>query len=116
VHPLKKEFIEYYKRSGWTQAEAARQLELTRGGVNGIITGPTVPSLATVKLFKLLLESQAPTSTKTKEGPPTKEDWAEELLTELRKLDEPSRARLVPAIRELLRIYGEKGGKPRRGE
>jgi DNA-binding XRE family transcriptional regulator len=116
VHPLKKEFIEYYKRSGWTQAEAARQLELTRGGVNGIITGPTVPSLATVKLFKLLLESQTVPSHKTKESPPAKEDWAQELLDELRKLDEPARARLVPAIRELLRIYADKGGKARRGD
>ena len=43
AEPLKKEFIQLFKLSGWTQAEVARQLELTRGGVNGIITGRTVP-------------------------------------------------------------------------
>jgi DNA-binding XRE family transcriptional regulator len=116
VHPLKKEFIEYYKKSGWTQAEAARQLELTRGGVNGIITGPTVPSLATVKLFKLLLESQAEPGSRSKETSPQKEDWAESLVQELRKLDEPSRLRLVPAIREMVKAFAEKGGKTKRSE
>jgi DNA-binding XRE family transcriptional regulator len=114
VHPLKKEFIEYYKKSGWTQAEAARQLELTRGGVNGIITGQTVPSLATVKLFKLLLESQAEPGAKSKESVPPKEEWAESLLAELRKLDEPSRLRLVAAFREMVKTFAAKSGKIRR--
>jgi DNA-binding XRE family transcriptional regulator len=116
VHPLKREFIEHYKKSGWTQAEAARQLELTRGGVNGIITGPTVPSLATVKLFKLLLESQGSLSSKNREGTGPREEWAEPLLEELRKLEEPARARLLPMIRELVKMFVERGGKSKRAD
>jgi transcriptional regulator with XRE-family HTH domain len=52
MHPLKKEFQELFKKSGWSQAETARRLDLTRGGVNGIITGPAVPSKAAIKLFR----------------------------------------------------------------
>lgn len=102
MHPLKKEFIELYRQSGWTQAEAARQLELTRGGVNGLITGPTVPSLATVKLFRLILESRAE-SGKTPAVENQGNAWAEPLLADLRRLDEGQRSRLILAFREVLR-------------
>jgi len=78
-HPLKKQFIELYEQSGWSQAEVARQLELTRGGVNGIITGPTVPSLATVKLFQLVLRSRAGDG-RARETAAPHEPWAEPLL------------------------------------
>jgi len=55
LDPKKREFIELLKGSGWSQAEAARMLEMTRGGLNGIVTGNTIPSPATLKLFRLLL-------------------------------------------------------------
>ena len=113
MHPLKKEFIELYRQSGWTQAEAARQLELTRGGVNGIITGPTVPSLATVKLFRLILESPRPKS-EASGGERHSEDWAEPLLEELRKLEEGQRSRLVGAFREIVRAASVSGGRSKR--
>jgi hypothetical protein len=114
VHPLKKEFIELYRTSGWTQAEAARQLELTRGGVNGIITGPTVPSLATVKLFRLILESPPGVLRKTGQTGREVEDWAEPLLSELRRFDDTTRERLVAALRDILRATSDKGGRTKR--
>src|ERR1041385_850908 len=101
-HPLKKQFIELYQRSGWSQAEVARQLELTRGGVNGIITGPTVPSLATVKLFHLMLGSRAGAG-KASEVAMAGESWAEPLLAELRDVEEAKRAKLVAALCEVVR-------------
>lgn len=55
LHPRKSEFIRLFHKSGWSQAEIARKLDLTRGGVNGIITGSTVPSEATLKHFRLTL-------------------------------------------------------------
>src|SRR6185295_8130042 len=110
MHPLKKEFAQLYEKSGWTQAEVARQLELTRGGVNGIITGPTVPSLATVKLFKLILTPSGAES-KAGQGTPKKESWAEPLLAELRKLSAGGRRRMVLALLEVVRAGGgEKSG------
>src|ERR1041384_3086076 len=99
--PLKKEFIQLYERSGWSQAEVARQLELTRGGVNGIITGPTVPSLATVKLFRLILGATS-TPAGAKGAALGAEGWAEPLLEELRKLDIDRRGRVIAALRQLL--------------
>lgn len=114
MHPLKREFIDLYKKSGWSQAEAARQLELTRGGVNGIITGQTVPSLATVKLFRLILESHGGSRPRTIAPSVQAEDWAEPLLEELRNLEEGPRSRLVLALREVVRAAAEKPGKSKR--
>src|SRR5882762_6848394 len=88
--PLKKEFIELFQSSGWTQAEVARQLELTRGGVNGIITGRTVPSQATVKLFKLILLSEKPEAVSAAARPTSlqyaEEYWLRELIEEMRRV------------------------------
>jgi hypothetical protein len=60
AHPLKSEFLRLAKRSKWTQAEIARQLDLTRGGVHGIVKGDTVPSRALVRLFQFVLAEKAP--------------------------------------------------------
>lgn len=53
MDPLKKEFIALFELSAWSQAEAARQLHLTRGGVNGIITGKASVSKGLVELLRL---------------------------------------------------------------
>ena len=101
--PLKKEFIQLFKISSWTQAEVARQLELTRGGVNGIITGRTVPSHATVKLFRLILLSEKPEVMSAAARPATlqyaEESWLRELLDEMRRVAPAHRQRLVSALR-----------------
>jgi transcriptional regulator with XRE-family HTH domain len=52
---LKRRFMELFNASGWTQAETARRMELTRGGINGIVTGPTTPSPGTVRFLELLM-------------------------------------------------------------
>jgi hypothetical protein len=115
LHPLKKQFIELYQESGWSQAEVARQLELTRGGVNGIITGPTVPSLATVKLFQLILGSRAGDG-KSKQLAKAVENWAEPLLAELRGLDDSKRAKLVVALADVVRAAKNAGSATRTGK
>src|SRR4051812_10531618 len=101
-NPLKKEFLQLFESSGWSQAEVARQLELTRGGVNGIITGPTVPSLATVKLFQLILASKAPVRANSP-GVSSVEEWAKPLLEELKKIEPSQRSHLVAALCEVVR-------------
>src|SRR5947207_4546725 len=103
--PLKKEFIQLFKVSGWTQAEVARQLELTRGGVNGIITGKTVPSQATVKLFRLILMSEKPEVMSAAARPATlqyaEESWLRELLVEMRRVAPAHRQRLISALKSV---------------
>jgi transcriptional regulator with XRE-family HTH domain len=56
----KQEFIELFKRSKWGQAELARRLHLTRGGVNGFITGKAAPSDTVMKLFRLVMATEGP--------------------------------------------------------
>jgi len=100
--PLKTEFLELFKASGWTQAEVARQLELTRGGVNGIITGRTVPSHATLKLFKLILLSQKPeavSAARPASVQQAEEYWLRELLEEVRRVTPAHRERLINALK-----------------
>ena len=58
--PSKAEFVKLFARSGWSQAEAARHLDLTRGGMHGIIRGDTVPSRGLLKLFRLVLVIEKP--------------------------------------------------------
>ena len=105
AEPLKKEFIQLFKLSGWTQAEVARQLELTRGGVNGIITGRTVPSHATVKLFRLILMSEKPEVMSAAARPATlqyaEESWLRELLVEMRRVAPAHRQRLISALKSV---------------
>jgi transcriptional regulator with XRE-family HTH domain len=48
----KERFIELFHASGWSQAEVARRINKTRGGINGIVTGNTKPSPSAVKLLK----------------------------------------------------------------
>jgi transcriptional regulator with XRE-family HTH domain len=110
VGDLKREFAELFKASGWSQAEVARHLELTRGGVNGIITGDTEPSPALVKLFKYVLMSQKPDALKPAQAHEIRETlnreaWAEELLNELRGVDEKQRDGLIKALKEVVRSF-----------
>jgi transcriptional regulator with XRE-family HTH domain len=52
---LKQRFIELYNASGWKQAELARRMDKTRGGINGIITGDTSPDPSSVKMLEMLM-------------------------------------------------------------
>ena len=102
MHPRKQEFISLLKSSGWSQAEAARRLDLTRGGLNGIVTGPTKPSSTLLKLFRLLLQIDGAGGTKPQENPPA--SGVSELQAELQRLDEQvaavkrAAAKLVPKV------------------
>jgi transcriptional regulator with XRE-family HTH domain len=53
VDPAKQEFIELFRQSGWSQAEAARQLHSERGTINGIVTGRANPSAPLLELLRL---------------------------------------------------------------
>lgn len=52
--------MELFKRTKWSQAELARKLELTPGGVSGIVKGPTNPSAGLLKLLRLVVALEKP--------------------------------------------------------
>ena len=95
-----------FRVCGWSQAETARQLGLTRGGVNGIITGDTIPSVATVKLFKLLLMTEKPDVLKPSSFPmrdtPVLPSWGTQLIHELQRVDHTKRENIVASFLDIL--------------
>ena len=133
MHPLKKEFLNLFEASGWSQAEVARKLEMTRGGINGIVTGETVPSVATVKLFRLILQGEKPgvrmpphAVLNGKPTAPTQplgasqeleehykaEDWAA-LLMELNQLSPEDRSNVLDGMRCFMKSIPKSGSKRR---
>lgn len=114
MHPLKREFLDLFRASGWSQAEVARRLGMTRGGVNGIVTRETVPSLATVRLFRLVLQNDRPgiklPKPTEKPGeldnlPPISEKWIQPLLDDIRLVNEAKRNEMVRCIRQIVRLF-----------
>jgi transcriptional regulator with XRE-family HTH domain len=114
LHPLKKQFIDLVTASGLSQADIARLINMTRGGVNGIVTGESVPSIATVQLLKLALLAEKPEilrpSGKGFRDAASAESynpdgWANDLLNELRQIEEKDRDTLVLALRAVVRAW-----------
>lgn len=60
MDPLNREFVELLNASGWTSAEAARQLEVTPGLISQYRSGSTRPSPQMLRLFKLVLVGENP--------------------------------------------------------
>jgi transcriptional regulator with XRE-family HTH domain len=60
LDPLKDQFIRLFELSGWSQAEAARQLKSERATINGIVTGEANPSEPLLELLRLKLEVEKP--------------------------------------------------------
>ncbi len=107
MHPANREFLGLMKAAGWSQAETARKLALTRGGVNGIVKGRTKPSQGTLKLFKLILASEQPEAVSAsdlqfKERSSPVESWAEDLIDNLRELSEEDREKMLSAFQYML--------------
>ena len=102
MHPRKLEFIELFEKSGWNQAETARELDMTRGGLNGIITGPTVPSAALLKFFKMVLAASGRVSTSSDSV--NSNLWSCDLVNELRGLPEHQRDKLITAFRQIAKV------------
>ena len=107
MNGLKHKFIELFSSSGWSQAEVARRLEMTRGGVNGIVTGDAVPSPAAVKLFEMILESEGrrphnrPAA--LHDGDPAVTEAEMSLLMELRGLQPDARELTIDSLRRLMK-------------
>jgi len=103
LRDLKQEFRDLLKASGWTQAEASRQLGITPGALSQIVrdNSPVRPSQVTLKLFELLLRRDKPEVMRrmaAEEASAREDKWERELLTALRRVPPVPRERLLQAI------------------
>ena len=92
----KQEFRDLLRASGWSQAEAARQLAMTPSALSQIVrrNSPVRPSPVTLRLFRLLLLREKPAALwdlPRRQTPPAEEAWAREVILALRKI--PSKTR-----------------------
>jgi transcriptional regulator with XRE-family HTH domain len=117
--PLNIEFRRLLKKAGWTQTEAARQLSLTDGVISQYVSGETRPSMAIIKLFKLLIGDMTA-------GPPGHvlrdessaaplEEWERDLVTEIRRMDAEKQRPFVSHVQGLAKLIPKKQVSYRKG-
>ncbi|MGA3180375.1 MAG: helix-turn-helix transcriptional regulator [Verrucomicrobiota bacterium] len=104
---LKEQFRELLRASGWSQAEAARQLAMTPSALSQIVrrNSPVRPSPVTLRLFRLLLLREKPEGLRVlarPAPPPAEEPWAGDLLQALRKIPPKTRQSILGTLRALL--------------
>jgi transcriptional regulator with XRE-family HTH domain len=88
---LKQEFRELLQASGWSQAEAARQLAMTPSALSQIVreNSPVRPSLVTLRLFGLLLWRKKPGAAQRmtrRQRERRAEKWEQDLIRALRRI------------------------------
>jgi transcriptional regulator with XRE-family HTH domain len=117
----KQEFRELLEASGWSQAEASRQLGMTPSALSQIVrhNSPVNPSAVTLRLFKLLLIREKPGSVQASRTHRMAfpEQWERDLVEELREIPPMVREPLVRGFRALVRtaaISAAKNPKPKR--
>jgi transcriptional regulator with XRE-family HTH domain len=121
---LKQEFRELLQASGWSQAEAARQLAMTPSALSQIVreNSPVRPSLVTLRLFGLLLWRKKPGAARRMARRQQKmraEKWEQDLIRALRRISPNTRQPILSvlyAMIEAARSKGVAGQKPRRHE
>jgi transcriptional regulator with XRE-family HTH domain len=98
MDPKNKKFIALLKVSGWSQAEAARRLEITPGAVSQICHGRTRPGTRTLRLFEIILGRRKSQALQPSENPSFSKDELE-LVGIFRKFSENKRQRFLTIIR-----------------
>jgi transcriptional regulator with XRE-family HTH domain len=107
------EFIRLFEASGWTQAEVARKLHITRGAVSQLCSGQTRPHERTLDLFRIALSRIKP------EVPGMFDPgrfldlpaWVVDLIEALRKLSEKDRECVLKPIQQIITALHLAGGR-----
>src|SRR5665213_2280242 len=104
---LKQEFRDLLEASGWSQAEAARQLGMTPSALSQIVreNSPVRPSPVTLRLFKLLLLRENPEAARMashRRSPIQK--WERDLIADLRMLSPRVRKAMLKTLRVKIEI------------
>jgi transcriptional regulator with XRE-family HTH domain len=103
----KQEFRELLKASGWSQAEAARQLAMTPSALSQIVreNSPVRPSPVTLRLFALLLrwkKPEAPRRTMRQRVARRGEQWEDDLIRALRRVPSNTRGPILNVVHTLI--------------
>jgi hypothetical protein len=94
-----EEFREMLKRSGWNQAEASRQLELTTADVSRYVNNVHPPDKQTLRLFRLMLAGNEPSSSSASHAAPA--PYSADIKTRAKKLQQRIKSLMVE-MEELL--------------
>jgi len=111
---LKKEFRELLSASGWSQAEAARQLAMSPSALSQIVrrNSPVRPSPVTLRLFQLLLWREKPEALRGLAAgalPSGAEPWEQDVVQALRKIPPKARGGVLRRIFALIEAAQETG-------
>jgi transcriptional regulator with XRE-family HTH domain len=104
---LKQEFRDLLRVSGWSQAEAARQLAMTPSALSQIVreNSPVRPSPVTLRLFQLLLWREKPEVMREAarpKAPSAAEPWEQEVVRELRGVPPVTRQAILRRLKRLI--------------
>lgn len=119
---LKQEFRDLLKVSGWSQAEAARQLAMTPSALSQIVrrNSPVRPSPVTLRLFGLLVWDGKPGVIRRGRTRPPRmrpEKWERDLIRALRRIPPNTRKAILTVLNAMIeaaRSKGARGLAPRR--
>jgi len=100
--PFRKEFRDLIRSARWSQAETARQLDITPGAVSQICTGRTQPRAATLNLLRLMVR-RGRRPRRTPEIAQLRPMEAE-FLNALRNLPQAQQENLLKSLHELLMV------------
>ena len=104
---LKQEFRDLLQASGWSQAEAARQLAMTPSALSQIVrpNSPVRPSPVTLRLFQLLLWREKPEALREvarRKALSAAEPWAQAVIRDLRGVPPKTRQSILRQMRGLI--------------
>ena len=107
IRDMKQEFRDLLQASGWTQAEAARQLAMTSSALSQIVreNSPVNPSPVTLRLFQLLLLREKPAALRRlgRRRPALgAEQWERDVILALRAIPPPARAPILDALEAMI--------------
>ena len=111
---LKQEFRDLLRASGWSQAEAARQLAMTPSALSQIVrrNSPVRPSPVTLRLFRLLLWREKPEALREaarRKAAPASEPWEQEMARVLRAVPPKARPSILRRLRVLVAAAKKNG-------
>ena len=104
LDPRNAEFIGLSRAMNWSQAETARQLNITPGAVSQICNGKTKPRLTTVNFLKALIGQKNPEALQRYERahPVLRAPWEEHLVEVLRGFTPAAREGLLTGFYQII--------------
>ncbi|MGA2555772.1 MAG: helix-turn-helix transcriptional regulator [Verrucomicrobiota bacterium] len=113
---LKQDFRDLLRASGWSQAEAARQLDMTPSALSQIVrrNSPVRPSPVTLRCFQLLLWREKPEALREvarRKALSAAEPWEHEVIRDLRGLPPKTREAILERLTRLIQATRRRGIK-----